>query len=96
MVTATILTESSILAARLWFHDNALACIEEVLEGEVKVNDPEGYFKERTESANAYLIGSIDHTFTFKQCAYFIQTGECCQLLPYQVSKNDNSNHLDR
>ena len=82
MITQNILTESSILAARLWFHDNALACIDEVLSGKVKVNDQEGYFKERTVSAAAYLTGSVDHTFTFKQRACFIQTGECYPLLP--------------
>lgn len=77
-----IITENSILAARRWFHDNALACIREVLEGKVKVNDQEAYFKERKETAAAYLRGENDHTLAFKQKAYFIQTGECIALLP--------------
>lgn len=82
MTTQNILKESSILAARLWFHDNALACIQDILEGKVKVNDQAALIERYTLSAAAYLTGSIDHTLAFRQHAYFIQTGECCPLLP--------------
>lgn len=76
------LGQASILAARQWFHNNALACIREVLDGKVKVNDQESYFEERTATAAAYLRGDNDHTLAFKQQAYYIQTGECIAILP--------------
>lgn len=76
------LTQTSILAARQWFHNNALACIHEVLDGKVKVNDQAAYFEERTATAAACLRGDYDHTLAFKQQAYYIQTGECIGILP--------------
>lgn len=76
------LTQASILAARQWFHDNHLACIREVLEGKVRVNDKESLIKERTARAAACLRGDYDHTLAFKQQAYYIQTGECIAILP--------------
>lgn len=76
------LTDESIQKAREWFRDNALACIEEVRSGEVKVNDPEEYFAWCNERAKNAMEGKSDHTFAFMQRAHFIQTGECVALLP--------------
>ncbi|MCY7943935.1 hypothetical protein P8843_07125 [Bacillus inaquosorum] len=76
------LTEESIQKTRKWFADNAIACIEEVKSGKVYVNDCESYFAWREKEAKEYMEGKHDHTVTFLQCAYFIQTEECVALLP--------------
>ncbi|OME55423.1 hypothetical protein BSK59_13170 [Paenibacillus odorifer] len=76
------LTEESIQKAREWFADNAQACIDEVLNGEVKVNDQDSYIKWRQENINDALKGRYDHTLSFLQRAHTIQTGECIALLP--------------
>jgi hypothetical protein len=78
----TELTKETIQETLKWFYDNALGCIEEVKSGKVKVNDPESYFKWRTEQANEYKEGNIDISVTFLQRAYYIQTGESVALLP--------------
>jgi hypothetical protein len=74
------LTAKTIQLTREWFADNAQACIAEVKNGSVRVNDPESYFKWQSQMANESLLGEHDHTFTFAQRAYFIQTGECVSL----------------
>lgn len=76
------LTQESIIAARQWFHDNALACISEVESGAVKVNDPAEYFAWRKQQAADSLAGKNDHTFALLQKAHYIQTGECIAFLP--------------
>lgn len=76
------LTNESIQAARQWYHDNALACIAAVKNGEYRVNDEARYFKDMEENAQEYLDGKWDHTLAFLQRAHFIQTGECVALLP--------------
>ncbi|MGV6935984.1 hypothetical protein ACWA2B_10760 [Paenibacillus sp. CMM36] len=76
------LTEASILRTRKLFADIALECIEEVQCGKVSVNDPESYFAWRREEANDVLEGKADHTLTFLQRAYYVQTGESIALLP--------------
>jgi hypothetical protein len=75
------ITDNSIQKTRKWSHDNALACIKEVEDGEVWVNDKESYFEWRNREAKEYLEGRHDHTLTFLQRAYFIQTGESVALL---------------
>jgi hypothetical protein len=75
------LTEESIQKTRKWFHDNDMACIEEVKSGKVYVNDQESYFAWRNRTAKESLEGRHDHTVTFLQRAYFIQTGESVALL---------------
>jgi hypothetical protein len=64
------LTEESIQKTRKWFSDNALACIEEVKNGKVHVNDPKYYFDMRNKQAKEYLEGNHEITFTFLQRAY--------------------------
>lgn len=76
------LTPESIQAARNWFAANALACIAEVKEGRVRVNDSEAYFAQCRARHDAVLRGESDHTFALLQRAHFIQTGEMRALLP--------------
>lgn len=76
------LTQESIQAARQWFHDNHIACAKGALARDWFCNDPEGYAKKQELRAIEALNGSCDHTFTFWQRAYEIQTGECIGLLP--------------
>jgi hypothetical protein len=77
-----LLTNESIQSTRKWFSDNSIACIEEVKNGKVWVNDEEYYFNWRNKAAKEYIEGLHDHTVAFLQRAYFIQTGECVALLP--------------
>ncbi|WP_124115428.1 hypothetical protein [Paenibacillus xylanexedens] len=76
------LTEESIQKTRQLFADISLACIEEVECGKVRVNDPESYFAWRKEEAKEVMEGKADHTLTFLQRAYYVQTGESVALLP--------------
>nr|WP_156736425.1 hypothetical protein [Mycobacterium sp. E3298] len=76
------LTQDTIQMTREWFAHNAQACIDEVLNGDVKVNDKESYFKWREEQIEEAMSGQYDHTLTFLQRAHHIQTGECVALLP--------------
>lgn len=76
------LTEESILKTREWFANNAKECIDEVRCGKVKVNDPESYFQWCETRIKDALTGRNDHSVTFLQRAYFIQTGESVALLP--------------
>lgn len=75
------ITQETILLTRKWFADNALACIAEVEDGSVKVNDKESYYIWCRKRHDASLNGDNDHTFTFRQRAWYIQTGECIALL---------------
>jgi hypothetical protein len=72
-----VISEATIAATRQWFADNAQACIDEVMSGDVKVNDVVSYVKWRKEQIADSLAGRSDHTFTFVQRAHTIQTGEC-------------------
>lgn len=76
------LTEETIQKTREWFANNDQECIEEVCSGKVNVNDPEVYILWCEKRAKSALEGGIDHTLTFLQRAYFIQTGEMVALLP--------------
>lgn len=77
-----VLLESSIIQCRQWFADNAQACINEVLDRSVKVNDSNKYFAWQKQRIVDSLAGKNDHTVTFLQRCYYIQTGECLALLP--------------
>ena len=72
----------TILKTRAYFADLCLGCIQEVLDGSVKVNDREKYFKQQIESYHNTLAGGNDHTFTHWQYANYIETGKCVALLP--------------
>jgi hypothetical protein len=72
----------SIQKTRQWFADNCMACIEEVKNGKVYVNDRDSYFALEEKAAKEYMEGCHDHVLAFLQCAYFIQNGESVALLP--------------
>ena len=74
----TVLTSETLAATRQWFADNAQACIDEATRGDVRVNDLAQYIVWRQDQAAASLRGDSDHTFTFLQRAYYIQTGDAC------------------
>ena len=79
------LTQETIIKTRQHFADNAQCCINEVLDGSVKLPDHvsnEDYFSDCRKRAERFLTGGGDHTFTFLQRAYWIQTGEMVALLP--------------
>lgn len=76
-----VLKDEVIQETRKWFHDNSIACIEEVKSGKVYVNDSEYYFKWQMKEAKEYIEGCHDHVLAFLQRAYYIQTGESVALL---------------
>lgn len=76
------LTSETILTTRQWFADNDQACIDEAVSGQVRVNDLPSFIEWKKQSIVDGLAGKWDHTFTFLQRAYFIQTGESVALLP--------------
>lgn len=79
------ITEESIQACRQWFIDNQQACIEGALDGSLglasHVNVTE-YIEACQMKQDCIDSGEWDHTFTFMQRAYYIQTGECVALFP--------------
>ena len=76
------LTDETIQATRQWFANNALACIAEVQDGSVRVNDSERYFARCRERHDEALAGRYDHSLAFLQRAHAHQTGEWVPLLP--------------
>ena len=76
------LTEESMQKTREWFADNAQGCIDEVVSGDVRVNDPETYFQMCETRKEDAIAGRYDNTLAFLQRAHYIQTGECIALLP--------------
>ena len=74
------LTQETITKTRHWFADNSKACIAEAESGAVFVNDLASYRRSCESDASDALVGEFDHTFTFRQRAYFIQTGESVPL----------------
>lgn len=80
-----VITEETIIKTRQHFADIAEGCITEVLDGKVKLPSHvtnEHYFERQRERVTEYLAGEHDSTFTFMQCAYWIQTGKMIALLP--------------
>ena len=77
----TQLTQETILKTRQHFAESHDRCIDEVLSGKVKVNNPDKYIEWKRQNKNDVLSGKWDHTFTFQQRARWLQTGECVPLL---------------
>lgn len=75
------LTEETIIKTRQYFATNAQGCIDEVLSGNVRVNDIEKYIISCKQRAIDSLAGKSDNTFTFIQMAYYLQTGVSVPLL---------------
>jgi hypothetical protein len=75
------LSQDTIEKTRQWFYNNACDCINEAITGEVRVNNLQEYTAWQMQQAREALAGDYDHTFTFMQRAYFLQTGESVALL---------------
>jgi hypothetical protein len=75
------LTRETILATRAWFAQNSLDCIADVESGAVTVHNPEQYKRDMLQNHDDHTNGKFDHTYTFRQRAYYMQTGECVSLL---------------
>lgn len=76
------LTADTIQATRQHFADIGQDCIDDVVSGLVKVNNLDSYVAWKKQSMEDALSGKNDHTLTFLQRAYWIQTGEMLALLP--------------
>lgn len=78
----TITKEQAVITTRQWFADNAQACIDEAISGQLRVNDLTKYVKDQTERIQDSLSGKWDHTLAFQQRVSYVQTGVCHAILP--------------
>lgn len=76
------LTEQTLLKTDEHFAEICQGCIDEVLRGDVKVNDVDTYVIANSLLKEDYLKGRNRNNLTYMQRAYWIQTGECIGLLP--------------
>ena len=72
----------TIKLTRQWFATNCDNCMVGAKSGDFHVNDLEGYIHQKYNEKHKLLNGDYDHTFTFLQRAYYIETGESVALLP--------------
>jgi hypothetical protein len=77
----TEITTETIKQTRNHFAKISENCIQGAINKEFHVNDLDRYIIWKTNSKKDYLSGKSDHTFTFLQYAYFLQTGESIPLL---------------
>ena len=77
----TEITESTIINTRNYFAQISENCIQGALTNEFHVNDVDKYVEWKSKSKQDYLDGKSDHTLTFLQYAYFLQTGQMVALL---------------
>ncbi|CAH9013809.1 conserved hypothetical protein [Vibrio phage 249E41-1] len=70
------LTEETLTKTCQWFADNAQGCIDEVLSGEVKVNDQAAYIETKKALIKCFLSRDFEIGLWFYQKALYIQTGE--------------------
>lgn len=82
------LAPETIQATRQWFADNARACILAAqrhveTDGQEgwKVNDLAAYVAYWEKAIADGMAGAYDHTFAFRQRAWYIQAGESVALL---------------
>lgn len=80
--TTTITKEQAIITTRQWFADNAQACIDEAVSGQVRVNNLTSYIADQTQCIQDSLSGKWDHTLAFQQRVLYVQTGKCYPILP--------------
>lgn len=78
----TITKEQAVITTRQWFADNAQACIDEAVSGQVRVNNLTSYIADQTQRIQDSLTGKWDHTLTFQQRVFYVQTGVCYAILP--------------
>ena len=72
----TLITQETILATRKHFADIAQRCIDDATSGKVRVNNLQYYIEWQQGSIDYVMAGKNDHTFTFLQRAYWLQTGD--------------------
>mgnify|MGYP003640901139 CR=1 FL=1 len=77
-----IITESTIKETHKHFINIYKGCIDEVLSGEVKVNDQKKYFENCNKAILKHEKGEGTNNLTFMQRAYYLQEGETIALLP--------------
>lgn len=80
--TGVVSTTDTINATRQWFADNAQACINEAVSGQVRVNNLASYVADQTQRIQDCLAGNWDHTLAFQQRVVYVQTGVCHAILP--------------
>lgn len=78
----TLITEETKVKTDKHFADIYQRAIDNVNEGEFKVNDIERYIRGCKVNIEISLNGDDRNSFTYWQRAYWIQTGECVALLP--------------
>ena len=78
----TITKEQAVITTRQWFADNAQACINEAVSGQVRVNNMASYVADQTQRIQDCLAGNWDHTLAFQQRVVYVQTGVCHAILP--------------
>lgn len=77
-----LITPKTLTETYKHFADIQQGCIDEVLNGRVRVNDQKDYISKRKAEKEEYLnMNSSNYTFTFLQRAHWLQTGECVALL---------------
>jgi len=76
------LDQEFVIKARVHFADLCAKCINDAVNGIDKVQDLEGYIRWNNDMAAKSLAGDYDHTFSQRQYAYYLQTGESIALLP--------------
>lgn len=77
-----ITKEQAVITTRQWFADNAKACIDEAVSGQVRVSDLTKYVNDQTQRIQDSLNGKWDHTLAFQQRVVYVQTGVCHAILP--------------
>lgn len=78
----TKILPETITKTRQFFIDNCEKCKQNAINGIDRVNDLEKYILWKDAMISEYENGINDHTFTFLQRAYYIQTGETIAFLP--------------
>lgn len=76
-----IITNESIAKTREHFNSIYRACINDALNGDVKIPDVDAYVNWQAQCERDMMQGCNDHTVTFLQMALYIQTGECIGIL---------------
>lgn len=76
-----IITNETIAKTRVHFARIHRACANDALNGNVKVQDVDSYVNWQVQCEGDMLQGSNDHTLTFLQMAFYIQTGDCAGIL---------------
>lgn len=75
------LKPETILLTRRTMANNQRMCIEEILDGSVRVNNKDEAIKYRRKTAADYLNGKNDKVLAFVQQAIYLQTNEMVPIL---------------